>query len=148
MADIIDVAAYVLERCGSMTTMKLQKIVFYAQAAYLARNGTPLFPQDFQAWRGGPVCPELYMQHRGKMIIRPGELPVLKPGNWLTGSQRDTIDAVCTVFHDMSGNELSNKTHQERPWKDARGDLGPAASSNVIIPKTSIRAYYSQHPIL
>ena len=59
-----------------MTTMKLQKLAFYSQAESLACRGLPLFDEDFQAWRGGPVCRELYAQHRGKFLIREGELPV------------------------------------------------------------------------
>ena len=30
MADIIDVAKYILEKCGTMTTMKLQKLCYYS----------------------------------------------------------------------------------------------------------------------
>lgn len=32
MADVFDVAAYILQRQGRMTTMKLQKLCYYAQA--------------------------------------------------------------------------------------------------------------------
>ena len=68
---IIDVATYILERTDTVTTMKLQKLAFYSQAQHLAQYGSPLFPEAFQAWRGGPVAPELYALHRGKFLIRP-----------------------------------------------------------------------------
>lgn len=42
MATVVDVAAYILKRCGAMTTMKLQKLAFYSQAESLARRGHPL----------------------------------------------------------------------------------------------------------
>lgn len=32
MANVFDVAAYILEKEGEMTTMKLQKLCYYAQA--------------------------------------------------------------------------------------------------------------------
>ena len=54
---IIDVATYILERTGTVTTMKLQKLAFYSQAQHLAQYGSSLFPEDFEAWRGGPVVP-------------------------------------------------------------------------------------------
>ena len=69
---VVDVATYILERTDTITTMKLQKLAFYSQALHLVINGTPLFPEDFHAWRGGPVAPELYAFHRGKFLIRPG----------------------------------------------------------------------------
>ena len=32
MASVFDAAAYILEKKGEMTTLKLQKLVYYAQA--------------------------------------------------------------------------------------------------------------------
>lgn len=117
MATVVDVAAYILKRCGAMTTMKLQKLAFYSQAESLARRGHPLFDEDFQAWRGGPVCRELYAQHRGKFLIREGELPVNDCEKTLSEEEKQTIDAVCAVLSSRTGNELSIRTHAESPWK-------------------------------
>ena len=73
---ITDVAAYILERTGTITTMQLHQLAFYAQTEHLVRHqGAPLFPEDFYAWRSGPVAPLLFILHRNKFIIRPGELP-------------------------------------------------------------------------
>ena len=63
--NILNVARYIIEQCGSMTTMKLQKLTYYCQAWSLAWDGEPLFEEDFQAWANGPVSPELYQHHRG-----------------------------------------------------------------------------------
>ena len=54
---VVDVATYILERTDTITTMKLQKLAFYSQALHLVINGTPLFPEDFHAWRGGRLHP-------------------------------------------------------------------------------------------
>lgn len=148
MTTVTDVAAYILKRCGSMTTMKLQKLVFYSQAESLAHRGRPLFDEDFQAWRGGPVCCDLYMQHRGKFLIREGELPGTDIDEGLSEEEKDVIDSVCKALSSNTGNELSRRTHAERPWKIARGDLPPAAPCNEIISKRSIRDYYSVNPII
>lgn len=40
--------------------MKLYKLVFFAQAWWLAHTSTPLFQEDVHAWPWGPVVPELY----------------------------------------------------------------------------------------
>ena len=74
-----------------MTTMKLQKLAFYSQAESLARRGHPLFDEDFQAWRGGPVCRELYAQHRGKFLIREGELPVNDCEKTLSEEEKEQV---------------------------------------------------------
>lgn len=74
MHSIADVADCILERCGAMPTMKLQKLAFYSQARSLVVNGSPLFGEDFEAWENGPVSPELYALHKGRFIVRPGDL--------------------------------------------------------------------------
>ena len=43
MADVQDVARYIVERGGPMTTMKLQKLAYYSQAWHLVWDGVPLF---------------------------------------------------------------------------------------------------------
>ncbi|NEG88508.1 Panacea domain-containing protein [Bifidobacterium aerophilum] len=146
MATITDVAAYILHEYGPMTTMKLQKLAFYAQAESLSRHGAPLFDEDFQAWRGGPVCTALYAKHRGKFIIRDGELPVI-PG-MPNGDERTIIDAVCSVLAAQTGNQLSTRTHSEEPWLVARSGLPASASCSTVISKSSMATYYKANPVI
>ena len=69
MASVLNVAQYVLNKVGDMTTLKLQKLVYYCQAWSLAWDGKPLFDEEFEAWANGPVCPELFKKHKGKFVI-------------------------------------------------------------------------------
>lgn len=57
MVSVFDVAEYVLSEVGYVSTMKLQKLVFYSQAYSLVTLDEPLFSDDFEAWVNGPVCP-------------------------------------------------------------------------------------------
>ena len=144
---IVDVAAYILERTDTVTTMKLQKLAFYSQAQHLSQYRTPLFPEDFQAWRGGPVAPELYALHRGKFLIRPGELSS-GDSSALTDAERRLIDGVCSGLGGMTGAELSERTHREDPWMHAREGLRPSAPSDAVITQEAMRRYYQEHPVL
>ena len=64
MAQVNDVARYILERqSGSVSTMKLQKLVYYAQAWSLVWDEKPLFHVRIEAWANGPIVRELYDQH-------------------------------------------------------------------------------------
>lgn len=146
MTGIIGVAAYILDGYGPMTTMKLQKMTFYCQAAAVAR-GRALFDDDFEAWRGGPVSVELYKCHRGRFLVRKGEI-VADTADVPTVEQKAMIDSVCSRLAPMDGNELSERTHREGPWKEARKGLSPIDPGNQIIRKESMRDYYSRHPIL
>jgi uncharacterized phage-associated protein len=71
---VVDVAEYILLAHGPMTTMKLHKLLYYSQAHHLVTRGEPMFDLDFQAWATGPVIPELFELHRGRFLIRHGEL--------------------------------------------------------------------------
>lgn len=146
MTTVVDVANYILNKYGTMTTMKLQKLTFYAQAQALAVTGHPLFPEDFEAWKGGPVCRELYAQHRGMFLIHPGELAAAHPQP-ITNDKKAIIQSVCDHLSSHTGNALSNRTHAELPWQDARGDTPPNNSCNKTISKESIQNFYSTHPI-
>lgn len=72
MIAVVDIAEYILERQGPMTTMKLQKLVYYSQAWHLAWDGEPLFEARIEAWANGPVVPELHALHKGKFMTAPG----------------------------------------------------------------------------
>ena len=60
MAKVKDVAQYILEKQGDMTTIKLQKLVYYCQAWALVWTEAPLFEEKIEAWANGPVTPELF----------------------------------------------------------------------------------------
>ncbi len=49
MANVFDVAKYILEKTGTISTWKLQKLCYYSQAWELAWTGNPLFEEDFEA---------------------------------------------------------------------------------------------------
>lgn len=141
MADCIDVARLVLEKAGSVSTMKLQKLVFYSHAYSLVHRGIPLVPGHFEAWRNGPVLPELFQAHRGKFVLVPGELG--EQSGTLCHQDIEIVDRVVDCLGDRTGRYLSEMTHQEAPWRDARGDLGPHESSSAIIDNEAIRSFYS-----
>ena len=139
---ITDVAAYILERTGTITTMQLHKLAFYAQAEHLVKHqGAPLFPEDFYAWRSGPVCPLLFILHRNKFIIRPGELPQ---------GDSNLIVRICNALGETTGigTELSERVCSEDPWLHARGNKKAHDPGDTLIPKVAMGVYYFEHPIL
>jgi uncharacterized phage-associated protein len=140
MASAHDVAKYILHKQeGSMSTWKLQKLVYYSQAWSLVWDGEPIFPERIEAWANGPVVPELYRKHRGLFSVEDWEWG--NPAD-LSPDQLDTIDKVLSDYGDLTGRQLSHLTHAERPWRDAREGLGPTAPSSRAIPVAAMQAYY------
>lgn len=145
MTSIIDVAKYILERKGTMSTMKLQKLCYYSQAWTLAWDEKPLFEENFQAWANGPVCRELFDWHRGKFLISADDLPQLCGEHNISVTERETIDKVLEFYGNKEGHWLSELTHKERPWKEARQKANalPGDSCSEVITKESMADYYA-----
>jgi uncharacterized phage-associated protein len=141
MASVHDVAAYILRKMGPMTAMKLQKLVYYCQAWSLVWDEKPLFKARIEAWANGPVVPQLYQIHRG----------AFKVNGWLRGDpkvfdnnadEQSTINAVIEFYGDKSSQWLSDLTHGEDPWKNARRGLPPGAPCKNEITPASMAEYY------
>ncbi|MDO8670951.1 MAG: DUF4065 domain-containing protein [Dehalococcoidia bacterium] len=138
-----DVAKYILEKNGRMTAMKLQKLVYYCQAWSLVWDEKPLFKEKIEAWAYGPVVRELYEYHRGAF-----EVVRLRKGDTskLSDEQRETIDAVLRDYGKRTAQWLSDLSHMEDPWNDARTGLPEGASCENEITLVSMHEYYSSLP--
>ena len=144
MHTVFDVANYILTKCGTMTTMKLQKLVYYCQAWSLAWDDKPLFSEDFEAWANGPVCKKLYNIHRGKFEIGKDDLKRYVKDMDFTDEEKETMDIVIDDYADKAPFWLSELTHSERPWKVARGNTPLGAPCSQIITKESMQNYYNE----
>ena len=137
---IADVARYILDQFGQMTTMKLQKLCYYTQAWHLASFQRPLFRADFAAWDNGPVARELYDLHRGKYSVTAQEVP---GRDVLSSNTKEFIDSIVGSYIKFSGDELSSITHMEDPWKGAMEDSQKSGFANALISKSSMQKFYA-----
>ena len=143
MANVFDVARYILHQKGPMTTMKLQKLVYYCQAWSLVWDEKPLFEEKIQAWASGPVVRDLYDYHSGIFQISDVEKGNV---NNLTQEQQDTINAVLGAYGNKPAQWLADLTHMERPWNDARTGYCPGDNCENEITLASMAEYYSCMP--
>lgn len=114
MANVFDAARYILERTGPLSTMKLQKLRYYAQAWSLVWDDSPLFDEDFQAWDTGPICPELLRKTKGKYKVNADDETGAEGD--LSENQKDTIDRVVDYYGGHDAQWLTRLTHMEDPW--------------------------------
>lgn len=141
MANVFDVAKYILQQTGRISTMKLQKLCYYAQAWSLAWTEEPLFCERIEAWVNGPVCPDLFQEHKGKFKISFEELAIGDVNN-LTFDQKDTIDRVLDHYGDWDPYELREQTHSEDPWRNARKGIQDGVPCTNEITRASMGEYY------
>lgn len=143
MANVFDVAQYILQKQGPMTTMKLQKLVYYCQAWSVVWDEKPLFAEKIQAWASGPVVKELYNVHRGMFAV--SDIGKGSASN-LDATEKETIDAVLCAYGDKPAQWLADLTHMEKPWNDAREgyDAGDICENDITL--ASMHEYYSSMP--
>ena len=120
MVTVFDVAQYILNKSGTMTTWKLQKLCYYSQAWSLVWDDKPLFNERIEAWANGPVIPALYDKHRGAFLISSVSGDPTK----LNQIQLETIDVIIDAYGVKTANWLSELTHREAPWYNARERAG------------------------
>ena len=140
MANVFDVARYILHKKGPMTTMKLQKLIYYCQAWSLVWEEKPLFDEKIEAWASGPVVRDLYNHHRGAFLISD-----IKRGDVdnLTKEQKGTINAVLAAYSDKPAQWLADLTHMEKPWNEARKGIELGENCESEITPALIHEYYS-----
>jgi uncharacterized phage-associated protein len=139
MGSVHDVAAYILQKRGPLTAMKLQKLVYYSQAWSLVWEERPIFDEKIEAWANGPVVPALYDSHRG--LFRIYKLPKGDPSA-LDAADQSTIDSVLAYYGDKNSQWLSDLTHNEDPWIQARRGLAPGERGENEITLASMAEYY------
>lgn len=123
----------------SITHLKLQKLVYYAQAWALALLGRPLFDEDFQAWAHGPVVPSLWRRFRDQ---RWNALEPVEAAHEFEPEVEHLLRDVLATYGEHSATALENLTHQEEPWLRARGGLPPEARSHAVIAKPVMQQFY------
>jgi uncharacterized phage-associated protein len=142
MADVIDVANYILEISREesedgeyelISHMKLQKLIYFCQGYYLALYGKSLFPDPIEAWPHGPVCPTLY--HILKVY---GSSPItasIDPNKIiLSEHEKCIVEMVYDSYGQYSASRLRKITHEEGPWK--------TTMVNTLIPQNAISEYF------
>ena len=145
------VAAYVVNYCidqgKPVTNLKLQKLLYYIQAAFLVKNDKPIFFDSISPWKYGPVVEDVYFQYR-KYVDREITEKITDVDDMYTHpdtniyeiiSEPDQklINTVINSYMSYSGFDLVDKTHKEKPWKEAN------RRKSDIIEQEDIKEYYS-----
>lgn len=140
------VISSIFEALEEVTPLMLQKLLYFIQGIHEALYGKPVFEEECRAWVHGPVYSEVYDLFRDFKYdpIDDARFVLLEgAADTLLESEKRVIDLVVNTFGMYSGRALERITHNEDPWMEARKGYGDGIPSNVIIPKKSIKKYYT-----
>lgn len=122
--DALDVAEYfvALDRDRDepdVTPLKLQKLMYLAQANYLASTGHRLFNEDLEAFEHGPVVYRLWTRCGSNQIIatNAAQAPI-GSGRPLERDVQEFVGRVWKRYRDFSAGQLRTLSHEQAPWAD------------------------------
>lgn len=133
-----EMAGYIIDYCNKnnfpISNLKLQKVLYYVQAAFLV-EGNEAFSDDIMAWKYGPVVRAVY--HQYKIYVNQNiDTPVEKSD--LQSSQAKIVNHVVDSYKNYTALEMVAKTHKEKPWIEANGKERP------VIEKAKIKYFYGE----
>ncbi len=123
-----------------LTIMKLLKYVYFAHGWTLGYFKHPLICHKVEAWKYGPVVPEIYQPYSGTLFIR-GKL-LHNPDNKhyeaeLSSNEKNIIENVYNEYSKLTSLQMSDITHRaDAPWSKYNGEF------YAVIPNEEIQAYY------
>lgn len=140
--NVYDIANLILRLANNgygsepISNMKLQKLLYYEQGYHLACFDEPLFNEDIEAWKFGPVVPQIYEKykcHQDQPIMpEDGEVQ-------MSGQHYELFYNVFTFFNKYSAFGLMEKTHNELPWLETSKN---GSEFNHVIPKALISEFF------
>lgn len=154
---VMDVAQFMInysvDNNQTITNLKLQKLLYYVQAAFLVEKDEPCFEESIVNWRHGPVVSDVYNEFKNYAssgIDYLGQYTTVEvtkdfklktkinsyDENPIRECDGNIIKKVLKAYKDVDPWEMVDRTHQEDPWR-------LESDRNEEITKESIKKYFS-----
>lgn len=161
--NIEDFAKYIglsiLLKGGSISPLKLQKLLYYNQAWHMVIFGreNTLFTDIPHAWVNGPVYPAIYQIYKNKVSNMCDHLDYshfgydencsecvaeLATKMNLSNEEIKLSDSINMRYGTKTQNQLILLTHSEKPWCEQRENLLPYEYSDKEISLDTMYDYY------
>lgn len=118
MEKVIDVAQYIFSEYKRITgeeieEIKLHMLLYFAQRESLAITNEPLFEGDFEGWKYGPVCKEIF----GAIT------PKGNSESELSDECKYIIYNIILGYGSLASWKLRELSHKEKSWLNSRVGL-------------------------
>lgn len=109
-----------LNESNDLTNLKLQKILFYAQAEQYKNKGVTLFSEPIEAWDYGPVVSSVYHWLKGCGAYPITAFDIDTDASAIDSSVESELSGIWESYSKYSAGFLVKKTHEEgSPWDKA-----------------------------
>lgn len=127
-----------IRRNDTTTPLKLLKLVYIAHGWHLGLAGISLVNEAVEAWKHGPVIPEIYHRYKwfggDPIAYRSDDL-----SKWLEKDLSQFLEAINQRYGQLSVSRLYHITHKQgSPWQQTVDRYG----LDTVIPTEIIRKHY------
>ena len=136
MSSAFTVSKFILmyshEKGQSMSVLRLQKVLYYVQAAFLINGRGPCFPEEIEAWDYGPTIPgmrNVFSVYGAGFIPVSGSMPPDAFG--ISKEDQELIEQVVDRTAKYSTLQLVDFTKSQTPWITAYRKRKRTVISNV-----------------
>lgn len=126
-----------------LTRLEMQKIIYLAHMLYLGRTGMPLVEGNFEAWKYGPVHPDLYYVTNKSNSLKPNKRMfsfVQDLNSTIYEMETSVLDRILTDFSPGDGWKLVRVTH----WEGSAWTKNYRKHEQAIIPESDIKQEYKK----
>lgn len=157
------IALSLLTKQMTVSPLKLQKLLYYAQAwsmVFFGRN-KQLFADVPQAWVNGPVYPAIYNIWKNRNMcdhLTPNDFGTTEEKMYdalgevtkqmqLSDDEIQLLEQVVLKYGSKSQNYLIFLTHSELPWCEKREGLKPYERSTNPLSLDTMHQYYLERHV-
>lgn len=131
----LEVASFIIDQYYTefnekIDEMKLHKLLYFVQRESLADTGTVAFNDEFRAWKYGPVVLSVRDAYKSWSFPK-----VFQIANIL----KEIIKKVFVDYAQRSSWSLSDATHRELSWRNARKGIPDGENGNNIMELSDIK---------
>lgn len=110
---------------GDLTNAALNKLIYYAHGFSFHFLKEPLLKQKPKAWTYGPVYGQVWHDY-DDLVQEDFTFANVEENSPFSSEEEEFLNAIYDAFGKYSGSVLSEMTHKEAPWKNARKRAGVA----------------------
>lgn len=149
MANVNDISNFFIDLAlksenDLMTNLRLNKLLYFAQAMSLVKTNTPIYNDEIEAWAYGPVVPQIYNKYKkyGRKDI--DEIDEKYTSDVFSPNELDILFDTVNAYDKYSTGELVRLTHiKGSPW-----DIAFNVKNDKIISKDDIKNYYEKNIVI
>lgn len=134
MYNVVDIASRIFYRYQNengkiIDEMKLHKLLYFVQRESFIQTGQPLFSDEFQAWKFGPVMVTIRTHYKNNDFQECN----------LDKEVESIIDNVFVNYSKTRSWTLSMMSHEEISWKNARRGIPEGINGSNFMSNDDIK---------